>query len=93
MSLERVQMLLEPEQRRILREIAEIQGKSVAQVTRQAIDLGLQALQQEQTTAHMQAALERAEKLRQFMGLLNLDVSKDLRQIREERDADLQSHH
>jgi hypothetical protein len=91
MSLERVQMLLEPEQRRTLREIAQSQGKSVAQVARQALDLGLQALQQENLMIRQQAALERAERLRQSMPMLQLDVVQDLHQMREERDASLQS--
>jgi len=91
MSLERVQMLLEPEQRRTLREIAQSQGKSVAQVTRQALDLGLQVLQQESLMSHQQAVLERAERLRRSMPLLELDVVQDIHQMREERDADFQS--
>ena len=44
MTMQRVQMLLEPRQKRKLAELAKAQGKSIAEVTRQAIDAGLEKL-------------------------------------------------
>jgi hypothetical protein len=93
MTFERVQMLLEPKQRQALSELAQAQGKSVAQITRQAIDLGLQSLQQENELSRRQAALERARELRKSMPLLSIDVVEDMRQMREERDAEILGRH
>ena len=47
MTMQRVQMLLEPQQRRKLAELAKTQGKSIAEVTRQAIDMGLAQMAQD----------------------------------------------
>jgi predicted transcriptional regulator len=82
-------MLLEPKQRRKLAELAKIQGKSIAEVTRQAIEVGLEHLGAIEQRQRMLAALESARKLRDSMPLLNLDVVADLHQIREERDHEL----
>lgn len=43
----RAQILLKPEQRRKLEEIAQREGRSISSVTRQAIDAGLKALEDE----------------------------------------------
>ncbi len=94
MTLERVQMLLEPEQRRKLAELAKTQGKSVAEVTRQAIDAGLERLAQDIPQAHWLAALEAALQLRESMRLRNgkpidNDIVEEIQQMREERDAEI----
>ena len=89
MTLERVQMLLEPRQRRKLVELAKAQGKSVAEITRQAIDAGLEKLSTIEQRERMLAALEAARKLRDSMPMLDIDVVADIRQMREERDHEL----
>ena len=89
MTLERVQMLLEPRQRRKLVELAKAQGKSVAEITRQAIDAGLEKLSTIEQRERMLAALEAARKLRDSMPMLDVDVVADIHQMREERDHEL----
>ncbi len=86
---ERVQMLLEPGQRRSLVEIANRQGKSLSEVTRQAIDLGLDVLERENEFSGLQNFLIQAERLRESMPMLNVDPVEDLHQMREERDERL----
>ena len=94
MTLQRVQMLLDPRQRRKLAELARAQGKSVAEVTRQAIDIGLEQMQQDDPQAQLRAALTAGHRLRESMrqrygGPLNVNVVDDIRQMREERDEEL----
>jgi hypothetical protein len=89
MTMERVQMLLEPRQRRKLAELAKAQGKSVAEVTRLAIDAGLETLSIHEQHARLLAALEAARKLRDSMPMLDIDVVADMHQMREERDNEL----
>lgn len=89
MTMQRVQMLLEPEQRRRLAELAKAQGKSVAEITRQAIEVGLEHLGSLEQRQRMLAVLESARKLRATMPVINVDVVADLYQLREERDHDL----
>ncbi len=94
MALQRVQMLLEPHQRRKLAELAKARGKSVAEVTRDAINLGLEQMKKDDKQARMQAALAAATRLRESMrqrnGMpLEIDPVEDIRQMREERDEEL----
>ena len=89
MSLQRVQMLLEPEQRKKLAALAKAQGKSIAEITRQAIDAGLEILAQSEQQVRFSAVLKTAQQLRDSMPMLTVDVMADLQQIREERDNDL----
>jgi hypothetical protein len=89
MTMERVQMLLEPRQRRKLAELAQAQGKSVAEITRQAIDAGLETLSTHERQERLLAALEAARKLRESMPMLDIDVVADIHQMREERDNEL----
>jgi hypothetical protein len=91
MTLQRVQMLLEPEQRKKLEKLARLQGKSIAEVTRQAIDIGLEKLNVDERREQMLAALEAAQKLRESMPLIDVDIVADLHQMREERDDALTS--
>jgi hypothetical protein len=85
----RVQMLLEHSQRKALSEIARRQGKSVAEVTRQAINLGLNVMTQEDEIVKRQLALDSARQLRQFMPLLDVDIVGDLDKMHEERDEQI----
>ena len=94
MPLQRVQMLLEPKQRCKLAELAKTQGKSIAEITRQAINLGLAQMVQNSQQVRMLAALEAAQALRQQMRqrngqLLDIQVVEDIQQMRDERDEEL----
>jgi hypothetical protein len=89
MSMQRVQMLLEPEQRKKLVALARAQGKSIAEITRLAIDAGLEKLTQDEQQVRLNAALKAAQQLRDSMPMLPVDVVTDLHQMREERDNDL----
>jgi predicted DNA-binding protein len=89
MSKQRIQMLLESEQRKKLAALARAQGKSVAEVTRLAIDAGLEKLEQDEQLVRMVAALKAAQQLRDSMPMLTLDLMADLHQMRKERDNDL----
>jgi len=89
MPKQRVQMLLEPKQRKKLAALAQSQGKSFAEITRLAIDAGLEKLAQNEQQVRMNAALEAAQQLRDSMPMLAIDVVADLHQMREERDNEL----
>ena len=89
MTMQRVQMLLEPGQRKKLAALARAQGKSIAEITRQAIDVGLEKLAQEEQQVRMSSALKAAQQLRDSMPMLPVDSLADLHQMREERDHDL----
>ena len=86
MTMQRVQMLLEPKQRRMLAELAKAQGKSVSEITRLAIDAGLEKLAQNEHQARMSVTLKAAQELRDSMPMLEIDVVADIWQMREERD-------
>jgi len=86
MTLQRVQMLLEPNQRLMLAKFAKIQGKSIAEVTRQAIDLGLEKLNAIEQSERMLATLQAARQLQESMPMIDVDVVVDLHQLREEHD-------
>jgi hypothetical protein len=90
-KLKRVQMLLEPRQHAALADIAKQQGKSVAEVTRQLIDLGLATLNQDDEFTRRASALRKAEGLRHKLEErhgrpLTINVGVDLADIREKRD-------
>ena len=89
MTMQRVQMLLEPRQKRKLAELAKAQGKSIAEVTRQAIDAGLEKLTAAEQSQRMLAMLESARKLREAMPMLAIEPVADIQQLREERDHEL----
>jgi hypothetical protein len=95
-KLKRVQMLLESRQHYALANIAHQQGKSVAEVTRHIIDLGLNIIEEQGEFASRAEALNRAEVLRRRIqerhgGPLKVDAAADLRGIREERDEHIAS--
>jgi uncharacterized protein (DUF1778 family) len=93
-KLKRIQMLLEPDQHRALMEVAEQQGKSVSEVTRAAIDIGLSVMERDKIFAQREEALKRAEALRQAMRdrrghPISIDVADDIRKMRQARDEHL----
>jgi hypothetical protein len=92
MALQRVQMLLEPEQHRKLVEIARQQRKSIAEVTRQVINTGLEKLTENDSQARILATLEASRKLVDEMPMIVVDVTSDIHQMREERDDELTHH-
>lgn len=89
MTMQRVQMLLEPKQRQKLAELAKTQGKSIAEITRQAIDVGLAQMTQDNPRERLLAALEAARQLRESMPLIDVDLVAELHLMREERDNEL----
>ncbi len=89
MTKQRVQMLLEPEQRKKLAALARAQGKSLAEITRLAIDAGLEKMAQNEPQVRLNAALQAAQQLRASMPMLAIDITADLHQMREEGDHDL----
>ncbi len=86
MPMQRVQILLELEQYKKLAALAQTQGKSIAEITRLAIDAGLEKFTQKKQLGRLNAALKAAQKLRDSMPLLSVDVVADLQKMREERD-------
>lgn len=100
MALHRTHVLLEPEQQKLLADIAHREGRSVSEVTREIIQQGIAQRQQEytQNQERQLAALERAHKLRQEIRLQSGDALDSvnwvnlLHDMREERDAELLSN-
>ncbi|MCU0485336.1 MAG: hypothetical protein MUC85_04425 [Anaerolineales bacterium] len=88
MTLQRVQMLLEPQQHSKLVKLAKLKGKSVAEVTRLAIDKGLEQMEVSEQQVRMLNMLEEARLLRESMPLYKVDLIADLEQMRQERDND-----
>lgn len=94
MALQRVQMLLEPRQRKKLAALARTQGISVAAVTRLAIDKGLEQLMQDDPQTRMRKALDAAATLRDKQRRrngkpLDIDIVDEIRLMREERSEEL----
>lgn len=88
-QLKRVQMLIEPRQHSALARIAQGEGRSMADVTRQVIDLGLGVLEQKDEFTQRAEALQRAKQIQDSMPLLEIDVVEDLRRMREARDEQI----
>lgn len=92
--LKRVQMLIEPSQHAILAQLAKAQGRSVADVTRQVIAVGLEEVAQQADLAKRARALDRADELVQRIYArlgrsLDIDVVADVHRLREERDEQI----
>lgn len=79
-------MLLAPRQRRLLSEIAKREGRSVAEVTREMIDLGLRSLEEGDLLARRRAAMARIERLREGVTPFTIDADAGINRLREERD-------
>ncbi len=85
-SLERVQVLLEPAQRRALARIAKREGRTVSDVLREMIDRGLE--QKKQQGAEWKPALERLTARRlanQDRGVYPGDPVAEARREREQQ--------
>ena len=86
----RSQLLLEPEQYEKMRELAREQGRSISQVARDLIDLGLEALRQdrEERARRQEAALRCLRAIREAAaaryGVYDGDL---LAEVRAEREA------
>jgi hypothetical protein len=57
----------------------------VADITRQAIDLGLDILERKEELTHRTETLQHARQLRNSLPLLEVDILEDLHQLREAR--------
>jgi predicted DNA-binding protein len=82
----RAQILLKPEQRRRLEEIARREGRSISAVTRQVIDAGLDALESDaelwEKRAHILSELRAIREKQPFE--YNGDLVNEARQERED---------
>lgn len=97
MALQRTHILLDPEQKRALEKIAQVQRRSVSEIAREYIRDGIKRNNQEHTERVRQhlAALERAEQVRKLIReerggkQLDVDIVEIIREMREERDSDI----
>jgi hypothetical protein len=95
--LYRAQILLEASQRKALAKIAREEGRSISDVARELLSLGMQARVDDPAARWRRRAkaLERADRLQAQMRAerggqpSNIDVSKLIEDMREERDAEL----
>lgn len=85
--LERVQLLLEPEQRQALRRIARAGQSSVSGVARSAIAIGLADLERRKHLEARGHALLRAKRRRASLPPLDVEVARSMAAMREERDG------
>jgi len=94
MALQRVHILLEPGQHRLLSDIARREGRSVSEVTREIVQQGIQQRQQDYKLIQDRrlTALKNAQRVRKAIleergaKLLEIDVVKLIHEMREERD-------
>lgn len=87
-ELHRVQLLIEIEQREALAEIAAREGRSMSEVARELIDLGLEQRRQKQEG--WRDALARLNAIRERQRETNVDVASLLASVREERMDELE---
>lgn len=98
-TLDRFQLLWPKRQRQALTRLAKERGLSLTEMARQAIDIGIHQLEQEDEFTRRGRALEQADRLRAKILArnggkpLDVDVAEDLRQMREERIEQLTSGH
>jgi hypothetical protein len=86
----RMQILLEPEQRRRLEQIARREGRNLSDVARRALDIGLEALSKDAEEIWQRRAkiLEELRELRARQPLLSgVDL---VNEAREERERDME---
>lgn len=87
----RAQILLEPAQRRRLEEIARREGRSISEISRRVIDLGLQVLEGEREVWERRAIV--LERLKAFRArqprVYDGDLVNEARQEREEETSRL----
>jgi hypothetical protein len=85
----RAQILLRPEQRRRLEEIARREGRSISAATRRVIDLGLQVMEGEANVWEKRARL--LAELRARRGKQPFEYGGDLvNEARKERDDEME---
>ena len=85
-KLERVQLLLDSEQRKALARVARMRGTSVSETARTAIAMGLAGMEQQEHLEQRGRALRLAERHRVAMNPLDVQVDRDIASMREERD-------
>jgi hypothetical protein len=87
----RAQILLDPNQRRRLEEIARREGRSISAVTRQVIDVGLERIENEAELWKKRSEL--LSSLRSLRGQQSLlytgDLVNEVRQEREDEEEQL----
>ncbi len=85
----RAQILLKPEHRRRLEEIARREGRSISAVTRQVIDIGLEALESETETWEKRARI--LSELRAIREKQPFEYRGDLiNEARQEREDEME---
>ncbi|GAP11811.1 hypothetical protein BECAL_03005 [Bellilinea caldifistulae] len=83
--MERYQVLLEPEQKERIQRLAALQRRSAASVLRQALDIGLDALEgNDEVWERRMEILSKNRKRMKNLPLIELDLVNDARQEREE---------
>ena len=87
--LKRVHLPIELRQHSALTKIAQKEGRSMADVTRQVIDLGLGVLERNDEFAQRAEALHRAKQIRDSMPMQEVDGIEYLRRMREARDEQI----
>jgi hypothetical protein len=95
--LYRAQLLIEHAQRKALARIARDEGRSISDVARELLRLGLEARADDNAARGRRRAraLEQADQLRERLRQqnggqpLNIDIGEFIREMREERDAEL----
>ncbi len=86
--MERYQVLLEPEQRKRLERIARRQQRTLASVLRQALDVGLDALERQMDVwERREQILAKWREEQAHMPRIERDL---IHEAREERDADME---
>lgn len=99
MTKKRTHILLEAEQHRALRQMAQREGRSVSDLTREIVQDGIEQRQQmyTQEKSRRLQALERARQVRQAILAeregrpLSADVSRLIEELREDRDDNILS--
>lgn len=95
MNLQRTHILLDPNQKKTLEEIAKRHGRSVSDLTRELIEKGIEQLNRERELEIQKRleALDQAHQVRELIlrevedAPIEVDLVKVLREMREERDG------
>ncbi|GIV63980.1 MAG: hypothetical protein KatS3mg045_1319 [Bellilinea sp.] len=83
--MERYQVLIDPEQKRRLERLAALQRRSAASVLRQALDIGLDALEgNDEVWERRMKALAEIRKRTKNLPLIELDLVNEARKERDE---------
>lgn len=83
--MERYQVLIDPEQKRRLERLAALQRRSAASVLRQALDIGLDALEgNDEVWERRMKALAEIRKRTKNLPLIELDLVGEARKERDE---------